>query len=70
MNASNNRPHGILAEFETAVRLEPRSAPAQLNLALAYAQAGRTAEAIAHYREAVHLNPALPDVKVLFPSAR
>jgi len=45
------------ADLEEATRLDPQSASAQLNLAVAYAQLGREDDARAHAREALRLRP-------------
>lgn len=49
------------AEFEAAVRLNPRSAEALNNLAAMYVKLGRTDEAISHYQHAVLLRRNWPE---------
>jgi protein O-mannosyl-transferase len=45
---------------ETAVKMDPRNAQAQNNLATALAKQGKPTEAIGHYREAMRLMPGWP----------
>jgi cytochrome c-type biogenesis protein CcmH/NrfG len=56
--------HGRLVEAEQqlrdAIRLAPNNAQAHEHLALLADQSKRTEDAIAHYREALRSNPALP----------
>ncbi len=51
-----------IALFEHALTVTHRSYPAHLNLACALADAGRPAEAERHFREALKLNPTLPQL--------
>jgi Tfp pilus assembly protein PilF len=46
-----------LAEFAEAVRLDPGSAQAQNNFALALVQTGRPEEAVGHFEAAVRASP-------------
>ena len=48
---------GALEQLEAAVRLDPTAAAAHLNVAVLYAQAGRTAEATVADKEELHLKP-------------
>jgi tetratricopeptide (TPR) repeat protein len=52
-------------ELERAVGLEPTSASAQLNLAVAYAELGRYHEARARAQEALRLKPDYPQARAL-----
>ena len=56
------RPREALVQFERVVREQPAMAAARLNLALTLSLLGRMPEAMAHYREARRLNPALPEL--------
>jgi len=53
------------ADLEEATRLDPQSASAQLNLAVAYAQLGREDEARARAGEALRLRPDYPQAQGL-----
>lgn len=46
-----------IAEFQRALRLDPKYFPARLNLAYSYERAERIEDAIAAYREATNLQP-------------
>ena len=48
-----------LRECQEVVRLAPRQASAQMNLALVHRQLGHREEAMQHYLEAVRLDPRL-----------
>ena len=57
-----------MAPLESAVRLDPKSARAQLLLGTAYHSLGRTADAARAYRRFLELEPAsefAKDVKVI-----
>ena len=53
------------ADLERAVQLDPESASAQLNLAVAYAQLGRHGEARTHAEQALRLRPDYPQAQGL-----
>jgi len=53
------------ADLERAVQLDPESASAQLNLAVAYAQLGRYGEARTHAEQALRLRPDYPQAQGL-----
>ena len=48
---------GAVRDFESAAKLNPTDAAIRLNLAVAYAQLGRTADARSQAHEALRLNP-------------
>ena len=48
---------GAARELAEALRQDPRDATAHGNLAAVLARQGKTAEAIAHYEDALRLNP-------------
>jgi Tfp pilus assembly protein PilF len=50
-------------EYQTAVRLSPDYADAHYGMALALKATGRTAEAVAEYREALRSRPEWPAVQ-------
>jgi tetratricopeptide (TPR) repeat protein len=52
-------------DLERAVQLDPESASAQLNLAVAYAQLGRYGEARTHAEQALRLRPDYPQAQDL-----
>jgi tetratricopeptide (TPR) repeat protein len=56
---------GALEQLEAAVQLDPSVAAAHLNLAVLYAQTGRTSEAIAEARQALRLQPDYPQAQGL-----
>ena len=55
--ATMGRYQEAIAQFEQAVTLEPADPAAQLNLAVAYAEVGRKAEARTRAQEALRLRP-------------
>ena len=52
-----------IAEFTTAVKLDPRLAQAYLHRSQAYREKKQTKEADADYRQAVKLDPTLSKAK-------
>jgi tetratricopeptide (TPR) repeat protein len=58
------------AELEEAVRLDPTSASAQLNLAVAYAELGRYRDARARAEEALRLQPDYPQAQGLLEALK
>ena len=61
---------GALEQLEAAVRLDPTAAAAHLNVAVLYAQAGRTAEATVAAREALRLKPGYSQAEGLLRALR
>ncbi|MDO8588879.1 MAG: tetratricopeptide repeat protein [Armatimonadota bacterium] len=59
--AHEGRSEDAIAEYEQALRIDPRSADAHCNLGVALATQGRLDEAIGHYREAIRINPDHPE---------
>lgn len=53
-----NRPKEAFASYRKALELDPNSASAHLNLAVAYVQAGKLGEAESHYRQALPGRPS------------
>src|SRR5262249_17369694 len=54
-----------IQEFQTVLKLEPRSAKARYELALTYLQVGNVQQARAELKEATRLDPNLTDAAVL-----
>jgi tetratricopeptide (TPR) repeat protein len=63
--AQQGRPAEAVRELEEAVRLDPTSASALLNLAVVHAQEGRIEEARALVQEALRLRPDYPQAQGL-----
>ena len=61
---------GALEQLEAAVRLDPTAAAAHLNVAVLYAQAGRTAEATVAAKEALRLKPGYAQAEGLLRALR
>jgi protein O-mannosyl-transferase len=59
--ARDGRRDVAIAEYEEALRLDPRSAETHNNLALAFAGEHQPENALAHYLEAVRLKPDYPN---------
>jgi len=58
---AQNQDSEAIAEFQAAVRINPKFELAHFNLANALSRVGRLDEAIAHYETAARLNPPAPN---------
>ena len=61
LGAAGADPQKVIAEFQSAIRLQPGSAPAHNYLGLVFTQIGDDAKAIAEFREAVRIQPNYAD---------
>jgi Tetratricopeptide repeat len=69
---TQRQPTRALAEIETAIRIDPRSAAAQMSKGMVLDDMGKTAEAAKCYDRAVRLIPSVPDAysqRALFHAA-
>ncbi len=53
-----------IAEYETALRIDPEYVDAHNNLGTAFAQSGRISEALPHFEAAVRLQPDSPEAQM------
>jgi len=60
---NQGRPHDALAVFVEAARLDPRSAPANNNVANVLGQLGRNEEALPYLQRVIEANPGLADAR-------
>jgi protein O-GlcNAc transferase len=60
---NQGRPHDALAVFLEAARLDPRSAPANNNVANVLGQLGRNEEALPYLQSVIEANPGLADAR-------
>lgn len=60
---NQGRPHDALAVFVEAARLDPRSAPANNNVANVLGELGRDAEALPYLQKVIEANPDLADAR-------